>query len=117
MEEGDSACGQTSVFFLIWPHRYATTLRSILLLCYVVACVYILYVCTLGTPSSISVLMRHRFVPVSCVPPHSCLALTVQVLVSALLFPGLKASLQRLQLEYVDVVFANRPDNNTPMEG
>uniref|UniRef100_A0A8C6K3Y7 Voltage-gated potassium channel subunit beta-1 n=1 Tax=Melopsittacus undulatus TaxID=13146 RepID=A0A8C6K3Y7_MELUD len=31
-------------------------------------------------------------------------------------FPGLKASLQRLQLEYVDVVFANRPDNNTPME-
>ncbi|NXE69138.1 KCAB1 protein, partial [Calcarius ornatus] len=28
----------------------------------------------------------------------------------------LKASLQRLQLEYVDVVFANRPDNNTPME-
>lgn len=48
---------------------------------------------------------------------HSCLSLTVQVLVSALLFPGLKASLQRLQLEYVDVVFANRPDNNTPMEG
>ncbi|XP_041420852.1 voltage-gated potassium channel subunit beta-1 isoform X1 [Xenopus laevis] len=29
---------------------------------------------------------------------------------------GLKASLQRMQLEYVDVVFANRPDNNTPME-
>ncbi|XP_032081445.1 voltage-gated potassium channel subunit beta-1 isoform X1 [Thamnophis elegans] len=29
---------------------------------------------------------------------------------------GLKASLQRLQLEYVDVVFANRPDGNTPME-
>ncbi|NXJ14288.1 KCAB1 protein, partial [Odontophorus gujanensis] len=29
---------------------------------------------------------------------------------------GLRASLQRLQLEYVDVVFANRPDNNTPME-
>ncbi|KAM5163394.1 voltage-gated potassium channel subunit beta-1 [Mantella aurantiaca] len=29
---------------------------------------------------------------------------------------GLKGSLQRLQLEYVDVVFANRPDNNTPME-
>lgn len=69
------------------------------------------------TPSSILVLMRHRFVPVGSVPPHSCLALTVQVLVSALLFPGLKASLQRLQLEYVDVVFANRPDNNTPMEG
>lgn len=32
-------------------------------------------------------------------------------------FPGLKASLERLQLEYVDVVFANRPDPNTPMEG
>ncbi|XP_048460148.1 voltage-gated potassium channel subunit beta-1a isoform X1 [Rhincodon typus] len=29
---------------------------------------------------------------------------------------GLKASLQRMQLEYVDVVFANRPDTNTPME-
>ncbi|XP_033838792.1 voltage-gated potassium channel subunit beta-2 isoform X1 [Periophthalmus magnuspinnatus] len=29
---------------------------------------------------------------------------------------GLKGSLQRMQLEYVDVVFANRPDNNTPME-
>ncbi|NXA40351.1 KCAB1 protein, partial [Eudromia elegans] len=29
---------------------------------------------------------------------------------------GLRASLQRLQLEYVDVVFANRPDANTPME-
>uniref|UniRef100_A0A2K5V0H3 Voltage-gated potassium channel subunit beta-1 n=1 Tax=Macaca fascicularis TaxID=9541 RepID=A0A2K5V0H3_MACFA len=33
-----------------------------------------------------------------------------------LLLPGLKGSLQRLQLEYVDVVFANRPDSNTPME-
>uniref|UniRef100_A0A3Q0RIC9 Voltage-gated potassium channel subunit beta-1 n=1 Tax=Amphilophus citrinellus TaxID=61819 RepID=A0A3Q0RIC9_AMPCI len=32
-------------------------------------------------------------------------------------FPGLKASLERLQLDYVDVVFANRPDPNTPMEG
>uniref|UniRef100_A0AAY4DL29 Voltage-gated potassium channel subunit beta-1 n=1 Tax=Denticeps clupeoides TaxID=299321 RepID=A0AAY4DL29_9TELE len=32
------------------------------------------------------------------------------------LLPGLKGSLQRMQLEYVDVVFANRPDNNTPME-
>ncbi|XP_075929022.1 voltage-gated potassium channel subunit beta-2 isoform X8 [Petromyzon marinus] len=29
---------------------------------------------------------------------------------------GLKTSLQRLQLDYVDVVFANRPDTNTPME-
>lgn len=34
-----------------------------------------------------------------------------------LYFVGLKASLGRLQLEYVDVVFANRPDPNTPMEG
>lgn len=33
------------------------------------------------------------------------------------LLPGLKASLERLQLDYVDVVFANRPDPNTPMEG
>lgn len=33
------------------------------------------------------------------------------------LFLGLKASLERLQLDYVDVVFANRPDPNTPMEG
>lgn len=32
-------------------------------------------------------------------------------------FSGLKASLERLQLDYVDVVFANRPDPNTPMEG
>uniref|UniRef100_A0A669BY12 Voltage-gated potassium channel subunit beta-1 n=1 Tax=Oreochromis niloticus TaxID=8128 RepID=A0A669BY12_ORENI len=31
-------------------------------------------------------------------------------------FAGLKASLERLQLDYVDVVFANRPDPNTPME-
>ncbi|XP_071944186.1 voltage-gated potassium channel subunit beta-2-like isoform X2 [Antedon mediterranea] len=29
---------------------------------------------------------------------------------------GLTASLQRLQLSYVDVVLANRPDQNTPME-
>ncbi|EDV24247.1 uncharacterized protein TRIADDRAFT_27180, partial [Trichoplax adhaerens] len=29
---------------------------------------------------------------------------------------GLKASLHRLQLEYVDIVFANRPDSTTPME-
>ncbi|XP_034151661.1 voltage-gated potassium channel subunit beta-2 isoform X3 [Esox lucius] len=29
---------------------------------------------------------------------------------------GLRASLDRLQLEYADVVFANRPDPNTPME-
>ncbi|XP_064409038.1 voltage-gated potassium channel subunit beta-1 isoform X1 [Latimeria chalumnae] len=29
---------------------------------------------------------------------------------------GLKGSLQRLQLEYVDIVFANRTDANSPME-
>ncbi|XP_048373397.1 voltage-gated potassium channel subunit beta-3 isoform X3 [Sphaerodactylus townsendi] len=29
---------------------------------------------------------------------------------------GLKGSLQRLQLEYVDIVFANRMDSNSPME-
>ncbi|KAJ3126038.1 hypothetical protein HK098_007915 [Nowakowskiella sp. JEL0407] len=29
---------------------------------------------------------------------------------------GLKGSLERLKLEYVDIVFAHRPDNNTPME-
>uniref|UniRef100_A0A8C3AS15 Voltage-gated potassium channel subunit beta-1 n=1 Tax=Cyclopterus lumpus TaxID=8103 RepID=A0A8C3AS15_CYCLU len=29
---------------------------------------------------------------------------------------GLKASLERLQLDYIDVVFANRPDPNTPIE-
>lgn len=29
---------------------------------------------------------------------------------------GLKASLERLQLEYVDVVYAHRPDRDTPME-
>uniref|UniRef100_A0A3Q3JRD8 Voltage-gated potassium channel subunit beta-1 n=1 Tax=Monopterus albus TaxID=43700 RepID=A0A3Q3JRD8_MONAL len=34
----------------------------------------------------------------------------------SLLTSGLKGSLQRMQLEYVDVVFANRPDSNTPME-
>uniref|UniRef100_A0A3Q3F9X4 Voltage-gated potassium channel subunit beta-1 n=1 Tax=Labrus bergylta TaxID=56723 RepID=A0A3Q3F9X4_9LABR len=29
---------------------------------------------------------------------------------------GLRASLERLQLDYIDVVFANRPDPNTPIE-
>lgn len=50
----------------------------------------------------------------------SCIAPLVLLLTPhcSLLCPaGLRASLQRLQLEYVDVVFANRPDNNTPMEG
>lgn len=30
---------------------------------------------------------------------------------------GVKASLERLQLDYVDIVFANKPDAHTPMEG
>lgn len=33
------------------------------------------------------------------------------------IFLGLKASLERLQLDYVDIVFANKPDPHTPMEG
>lgn len=33
------------------------------------------------------------------------------------LFKGLKGSLERLQLDYVDIVFANKPDPHTPMEG
>uniref|UniRef100_A0A8D2MY53 Voltage-gated potassium channel subunit beta-1 n=1 Tax=Zonotrichia albicollis TaxID=44394 RepID=A0A8D2MY53_ZONAL len=55
--------------------------------------------------------MPHRYVlPLSCVLRSSL------VITTKLYWGGLKASLQRLQLEYVDVVFANRPDNNTPME-
>lgn len=30
---------------------------------------------------------------------------------------GLRASLDRLQLQYVDIVFANKPDSSVPMEG
>ena len=33
------------------------------------------------------------------------------------ILPGLRGSLSRLQLEYVDIVFANRNDVNSPMEG
>lgn len=32
------------------------------------------------------------------------------------LVEGIRESLRRLQLDYVDVVFAHRPDVNTPME-
>lgn len=56
-------------------------------------------------------------VPSPATVPPSCSCADPGVFLSALPFVGLKASLQRLQLEYVDVVFANRPDNNTPMEG
>lgn len=34
-----------------------------------------------------------------------------------LMFTGLRASLDRLQLEYVDIVFANKSDISTPKEG
>ncbi len=32
------------------------------------------------------------------------------------LFEGLQASLERMQLEYVDLVFCHRPDPRTPIE-
>uniref|UniRef100_A0A4W5N6A4 Voltage-gated potassium channel subunit beta-1 n=1 Tax=Hucho hucho TaxID=62062 RepID=A0A4W5N6A4_9TELE len=38
------------------------------------------------------------------------------LVITTKLYWGGKSSLQRMQLEYVDVVFANRPDSNTPME-
>lgn len=43
--------------------------------------------------------------------------LFIKCLYNYLFKTGLKASLARLQLEYIDVVFANRPDPNTPIEG
>uniref|UniRef100_A0A669DDN7 Voltage-gated potassium channel subunit beta-2 n=1 Tax=Oreochromis niloticus TaxID=8128 RepID=A0A669DDN7_ORENI len=55
-------------------------------------------------------------------PRRSSLVITTKIFWALLLlncgsyFAGLKASLERLQLDYVDVVFANRPDPNTPME-
>uniref|UniRef100_A0A8C6UF31 Voltage-gated potassium channel subunit beta-1 n=1 Tax=Neogobius melanostomus TaxID=47308 RepID=A0A8C6UF31_9GOBI len=45
-----------------------------------------------------------------------CRAETERGLSRKHIIEGLKASLERLQLDYVDVVFANRPDPNTPME-
>ena len=46
-------------------------------------------------------------------PCHS-----LNILIFVVLFIiGLKGSLDRLQLDYVDIVFANRPDSHTPMEG
>ena len=33
------------------------------------------------------------------------------------LYEGLKASLKRMQLEYVDLVFCHRPDPKTPIAG
>uniref|UniRef100_A0A671KKP0 Voltage-gated potassium channel subunit beta-2 n=1 Tax=Sinocyclocheilus anshuiensis TaxID=1608454 RepID=A0A671KKP0_9TELE len=48
--------------------------------------------------------------------PSLILAETERGLSRKHIIEGLKASLERLQLEYVDVVFANRPDPNTPME-
>ena len=32
------------------------------------------------------------------------------------LMEGIRASLKRLQLDYVDVLFCHRPDDSTPME-
>lgn len=53
--------------------------------------------------------------------PINCLLLLepkpLSLNLACLLTLGLKGSLQRMQLEYVDVVFANRTDTNTPMEG
>uniref|UniRef100_A0AAZ3SE21 Voltage-gated potassium channel subunit beta-1 n=1 Tax=Oncorhynchus tshawytscha TaxID=74940 RepID=A0AAZ3SE21_ONCTS len=46
----------------------------------------------------------------------SCSLSTHLSLSLSLSLAGLRSSLQRMQLEYVDVVFANRPDSNTPME-
>lgn len=51
------------------------------------------------------------------VPSKKTTQTPVQLCFSPPLSAGLKGSLQRMQLEYVDVVFANRPDSNTPMEG
>lgn len=38
-------------------------------------------------------------------------------LIAHLCWTGLRGSLSRLQLDYVDIVFANRNDVNSPMEG
>lgn len=46
---------------------------------------------------------------------HECRS--VKTLYDDFTVTGLKGSLERLQLEYVDVVFANKPDVHTPMEG
>uniref|UniRef100_A0A3P8N6K6 Voltage-gated potassium channel subunit beta-1 n=1 Tax=Astatotilapia calliptera TaxID=8154 RepID=A0A3P8N6K6_ASTCA len=48
--------------------------------------------------------------------PSCCRAETERGLNRKHIIEGLKGSLQRMQLEYVDVVFANRTDTNTPME-
>lgn len=48
-------------------------------------------------------------------PPHTCklIIITIDHCSTA----GLRGSLSRLQLDYVDIVFANRNDVNSPMEG
>lgn len=43
--------------------------------------------------------------------------MTSSSLIARLCPAGLRGSLERLQLEYVDIVFANRMDANSPMEG
>uniref|UniRef100_A0A665ULJ3 NADP-dependent oxidoreductase domain-containing protein n=1 Tax=Echeneis naucrates TaxID=173247 RepID=A0A665ULJ3_ECHNA len=45
-----------------------------------------------------------------------CSYTIIQLKCSCVYEIGLRASLERLQLEYIDVIFANRPDPNTPIE-
>uniref|UniRef100_A0A3B4YR08 Voltage-gated potassium channel subunit beta-1 n=1 Tax=Seriola lalandi dorsalis TaxID=1841481 RepID=A0A3B4YR08_SERLL len=49
-------------------------------------------------------------------PTSGCLYMITQSICNYLYETGLRASLERLQLEYIDVIFANRPDPNTPIE-
>uniref|UniRef100_A0A673YZX1 Voltage-gated potassium channel subunit beta-1 n=1 Tax=Salmo trutta TaxID=8032 RepID=A0A673YZX1_SALTR len=63
---------------------------------------------------------HHAPVPHTRLSPYrrSTLVITTKIFWGGkyVLYWRLRASLDRLQLEYVDVVFANRPDPNTPME-
>lgn len=61
--------------------------------------------------------MCDRFI--SCFNLKTCLFILSEQVNHELIyiFVGLKASLERLQLDYVDIVFANKPDPHTPMEG
>uniref|UniRef100_A0A4W5MYL2 Voltage-gated potassium channel subunit beta-2 n=1 Tax=Hucho hucho TaxID=62062 RepID=A0A4W5MYL2_9TELE len=63
---------------------------------------------------------HHAPVPHTLPSPYrrSTLVITTKIFWGGkyVLYCRLRASLDRLQLEYVDVVFANRPDPNTPME-
>ncbi|TNM97737.1 hypothetical protein fugu_013983 [Takifugu bimaculatus] len=59
---------------------------------------------------------KHKVLAHRAVRALICRAETERGLNRKHIIEGLKGSLQRMQLEYVDVVFANRPDSNTPME-